>query len=131
MIDDVVLDASALLAALLNEPGEKMVQSAITGGGVVAMSAVNLSEVMGKLHGLGAPGVEASNRIYHFGIDIVEFHHGHAMHAASLEAELRGRGLSLADRACLALARTRDWPVLTAQRAWAALDLGMEIRLIR
>ena len=52
MIEDVVLDASALLAALFAEPGERVDQSAITGGGVVAMSAVNYSEVMGKLQGI-------------------------------------------------------------------------------
>jgi PIN domain nuclease of toxin-antitoxin system len=63
VIDDFFLDASAMLAALSDEPGEGVVRAAITGGGEVAMSAVNYAELIGKLHGLGAAGVEALNRI--------------------------------------------------------------------
>lgn len=95
------------------------------------MSAVNYSEVIGKLHGLGATGEGALNRIFHLGLDIADFDYGQAMQVAALETELRGCGLSLADRACLALARTRDWPVLTAQRAWTKLNIDIDVRLIR
>ncbi len=50
---------------------------------------------------------------------------------AKLYPQTRNRGLSLADRACLALALDKGWPVMTADRAWAGLDIDVEVEMIR
>lgn len=64
-------------------------------------------------------------------VEVTPFHEAHAGVAGELRPRTRSRGLSLADRACLATAMLRDGPALTADRAWEGLEVGVEIRLIR
>lgn len=123
-----VLDASALLAFLHGEPGEAQVSASLDGA---RLSAVNWSEVLQKslqrevdIDGMQQEFVEV-------GVVFEPFSSQQAEIAARLWTETRGQGLSLADRACLALALERQSPVLTADRAWAELDLGLDIRVIR
>ncbi len=130
MAERFVLDTSALLALLFEEPGRDVVQAAIAGGDT-AMSAVNFAEVVGKLSRLGDGGARASGVIRSLGMEIVDFDHAQAAQVGKLEPVLHRRNVSLADRACLVLARTRGWPVLTADHPWASLDIGVEVRLIR
>ena len=128
----VVLGTSALLASMLDEPGGHAV-AAILGSGVpLLMSAVNLAEAVGKLarrHGITAEG--AKDRVLALGIEVVPFGAEQAVEVGALEPALRGRDVSLGDRACLVLARVRELPVVTADRPWASLDIGVEVRLIR
>lgn len=126
--DETVLDASAVLAFLQEEPGSDIVAGLIAGA---VISAVNLSEVVAKLteKGLDATAVEAV--LGSLGLDVVAFDTTLAVAAGLLRAETRAAGLSLGDRACLALARRRGATALTADRAWVRLAHGVRVRLVR
>ncbi len=123
-----VLDASALLAFLHDEPGAGQVSAVLDGARV---SAVNWSEVLQKsLRRLASiEGMEQDFR--DIGVIFEPFTATQAALAASFWSDTHQLGLSLADRACLALARESSAQVLTADRAWSQLDLGVEIRIIR
>lgn len=124
----VVLDASAALAYLRREPGAERVQSVL---GRAVLSSVNSAEAAQKLLELGEDERVVRASLDHLGIEIADFDLPQAMVAASLRRETRALGLSLGDRGCLALAKVRGLSVLTADRAWAAVDAGVEIVLIR
>jgi PIN domain nuclease of toxin-antitoxin system len=124
----IVLHASALLTFLFREAGEDRVAEVVDGS---CISAVNLCEVLGRFASDGHDPVEVLNRIQETSIEIVPFDSDQAALAAGLAPALRPRGLSLGDRACLALAVSRAVPALTADRAWIDLDVGVEVRLIR
>ncbi len=131
---EAVLDASALLAHLLDEPGGEVVTKQIGTGAVI--SAVNLTEALVRVTDRGADPVQTASEwdqsgLIHSSILIEEFTYDDSVEAARLRPLTRHLGLSLADRACLALARRLDFPVLTADQAWSDLDLGVEIRVIR
>ena len=125
---DVVLDASAVLALLHREAGADVVLRHLDNG---LVSAVNLAEVAARLADHRMPAAEIREVVGSIGVEIVPFDEPRAYDAASLRPLTRAKGLSLGDRACLALARERGVPAVTANRAWAALDLGIEIELIR
>jgi PIN domain nuclease of toxin-antitoxin system len=124
----IVLDASALLAFLFREPGHEQVEERIDRS---CLSAVNLSEVLGRFARDGKDVARVSRRIADTTIEIVPFSVEHAEVAASLVPATRALGLSLGDRACLALATTRRLAALTADRTWVELDLGISIELVR
>lgn len=126
-----VLDASALLAFLLDEPGKAVVLAAILEDSV--MSTVNFAEVATRYVRLGAgPQVIADLRAG-LPIPLIPFDEDLAEAVALLYPVASKAGLSLADRGCLALARRMDLPALTADRAWAkvAAEVGVEVELIR
>lgn len=122
------IDASALLALLFAEPGAEAVADAIAGG--AAISAVNLSEVATVLvrHSRDPEHILVPVRQQ---LTVEAFTDGDALAAASLYPATVSRGLSLGDRACLALARRLGMTALTAEHAWAELELGIEVQLIR
>jgi PIN domain nuclease of toxin-antitoxin system len=124
----IVLDASALLAFLFREVGQERVAEVVERS---CLSAVNLCEVLGRFARDRHDPVEVLSRIRETSIEIVPFDAGQAVLAAALAPVLRPRGLSLGDRACLALAVSRGVPALTADRAWIDLDIGVEVRVIR
>jgi PIN domain nuclease of toxin-antitoxin system len=123
-----VLDASALLALLFEEPGHDRVALAADGA---AVSTVNLAEVLTRFVRAGHPVGPVLKNLDTYAIEWVAFDDVHAAEVAALWPRTRRAGLSLADRACLALAIDRGLPVLTADRAWAELGLPIDIRLIR
>lgn len=125
---DVVLDASAVLAYLQGEPGGETVAKHLT---TASIGAVNYSEVIGKLTDKGLDAANVDAVLASIGLDVVEFDREQARDAGFLRAVTRKRGLSLGDRACLALGRARGVPVLTADRAWADVDAGVKVRLLR
>ena len=88
------------------------------------MSTVNLTEVLAKMVDVGATAEDAMADIEALGLNlaIVEFDRDGAVAAAALRARTKRLGLSLGDRACLATARSRSLPVLTADQAWAKLE---------
>lgn len=97
------------------------------------MSAVNLSEVAAKLVDIGMAETEIRDAIEPLGVEVVTFDREAAVAAGFLRRESRRAGLSLGDRACLALGRERGLPVLTSDTAWASLDFGAgpEIVMLR
>lgn len=123
-----VLDASAVLAYLHQEPGWEVVRAVI---GEACICAVNWSEVAQKTVQKGLNAEAARDLLAEVGLDILPFTASQAETAAYLWEKSRNFGLSLADRACLALAIERQTPVLTADRTWAGLELGIEVRLLR
>ena len=124
----MVVDASALLALVNAEPGMSVVSEAIPGA---AVSAVNLSEVIAKLTEGGMPEGEIGESLIGLGLDVVAFDADQAYAAGLLRPRTRSRGLSFGDRACIALGIRLGYEVLTADRSWAGLDLGIDVQLIR
>lgn len=124
-----VLDASALLAFLKQEGGDEQVAMAITNGAVI--SAVNFSEVVSKLSDGGMPEVAIHDALDPISLNIIDFDVNLAYQVGSLRPLTKGAGLSLGDRACLALARYLNLPALTADQGWKDLSLGIEVEVIR
>ncbi len=124
----IALDASALLAFLFREAGHELVAAHIDN---CCLSAVNFSEVIGRFVQDGHPAELALQRIAASKIEIVPFAGAEAALAASLLPLTKAAGLSLADRACLALALSRQIPALTADRAWLDVVVGVQVLTIR
>ena len=123
----VVLDASAVLALLQEEQGADEVEGLLDGA---SMSCVNLSEVIQKAeqHGVETEGLEYD--LEALGIEFRDFHVAMARPTAELWSG--GMGLSLGDRACLALAKANDATAITADGRWMMIDgLDVEVRVIR
>jgi PIN domain nuclease of toxin-antitoxin system len=129
----VVLDASALLALLRHEDGGERVAKELPRG--AAISALNWAEVLARLVDLGGDPVEITARALPAAaaaaVEVVPFDDAGARETARLQSKTRSLGLSLADRAALALAKSRGIPVLTADRAWRSLRLPIKIEVIR
>ena len=126
-MSDVVLDASALLAALAQEPRAERWSVKVSGA---TMSAVNLSEVIAKLADVGWPEQEIKAMIEPLSLSIVPFDAASAYDSGLLRPLTKRAGLSFGDRACLALAVRTNLPVLTADRAWAKIDVGAQIMIM-
>ena len=122
-------DASAILAVLFDEHGADASEQGISDG--AAMSAINVAEVLTRLVDFGADLDDAWEAFASLPITVIDADANLAVEMARLRPITRAAGLSLGDRACLALGRLRGEPVLTADRRWATLDLGVEVRLIR
>lgn len=129
-----VLDASALLAYLQGEPGAEVVADALVQK--AAISAVNWAETLSKLaeHGQDPDFVTTQLReqgLLDRALIIYSVDEALGCHIAKLRTTTRSLGLSLGDRACLALALKLNLPALTSDRVWENLSLGVEIRVIR
>jgi len=123
-----VLDASAILAVLNGEPGEKKVIPLLTES---AVSSVNLTEVAAKLLEAGMDEASSQIAVSVLGIgEIVDFTEDSAWEAAQLRPPTKQYGLSLGDRACLALARKLNVPAVTADKEWSKFKL-CKVTLIR
>jgi PIN domain nuclease of toxin-antitoxin system len=127
-VSDVVLDASALIAYLRNEPGGAEIATMLPGS---VISAVNLTEVVTRMIDTGLSFGQANEIVTETSVATVPFDEPQAFAAGALRIPTRARGLSLGDRACLGLARLLGVPALTADRRWSDLDIGVEVRLIR
>jgi len=123
-----VLDSSAVLAVVLNEPGAGLVKTGVKGVGI---SAVNLAEVVSKLSDQLFGKDQIDLIVGGLGLQVAPFDESQAIVAGQLRRATRHLGLSLGDRACLALAIREKAAVITADRSWAGLDLGIEIKVIR
>jgi ribonuclease VapC len=124
----VVIDASALLALLFEEPGHQIVGEALSHS---IMSAVNLAEVASRLYFLGAEKQAAQNMLSDLPIEIVPFTAEHAYSVGLLRLATKAHGLSVGDRACLATAEDLKLPVLTCDRSWSLLKLTVPVQVIR
>lgn len=124
----VVLDASAVLAVYFGEPGADQVRAALPGA---LLSSVNYAEVIGKCLDRGESLGVVLRKLAAMGAVVVAYDAQMARRAGELRPLTRRLGMSLADRACLALAERERLPALTAARSWKRLDLDIGIRLIR
>jgi PIN domain nuclease of toxin-antitoxin system len=113
---------------LVGEPFTRFDPERLAGASV---SAINLSEVLTRMLDIGMPESETAAAVAKLNFRIVAFDEPQAHAAARLRAATRHAGLSLADRACLALGLTLGKPVVTADRVWGDLDIGVEVILIR
>lgn len=127
IVSEPVLDSSALLAFLLKDSGAETVEQVLPGG---IISAINLAEVISKLCEMGAPAERAWEAVEETGVQVIATDAMQACEIGGLRPPTRHLGLSLGDRACLALARRLERTVYTADRAWTKLA-GFDITLIR
>jgi PIN domain nuclease of toxin-antitoxin system len=130
-VSKFVLDASALLALLNDEPGAERLPAESELMSSAVMSTVNLAEAQGKLVSSGIPPKQAWEALLAPLGEVSDFSHEHAKRAGTLLPQTRALGLSLGGRACLSLALALGVPVYTADRQWAKLDLGIPIHVIR
>lgn len=124
----VVLDASAVLAVLNAETGAEVV-TAVLGDAVV--SAVNYAEVVSKLAERGVSLADIKEALTSINTRVIDFDLLLAERAGTLRMETRHLGLSLGDRACLALAERERVPALTCDRSWVGAVSTIEVRAIR
>jgi len=127
-MNEVVLDASALLAFLNQEKGSEIITQYLDRS---AMSSINLSEVIAKLVDRNMPEEVIQELVSQLKIDIIPVDQEQAVTVGFLRSQTRSKGLSLGDRICLALGLQLNLPVLTTDRAWEKVSLSIEVRLIR
>jgi PIN domain nuclease of toxin-antitoxin system len=128
-VAETVLDASALLAVLQAEPGAEPIAAALKGGAFI--STVNLSEVVSKLADARVPEGDIRTIIDSLGLHTVDFDSELAYSAGLLRPATRQAGLSLGDRACLALALQLGAEAFTTDRAWTDLRLDVVVHVVR
>jgi ribonuclease VapC len=127
-VSDYVLDASAVIAYLQQEPGWSRVESLIQEQRCHLLT-VNLAEILSRLSDWNVPVHELKQHIDGLEMILTAFDAELAVAAAELRRPTRPLGLSLGDRACLALARKLDATAVTADRPWLNLDAALDIRV--
>jgi ribonuclease VapC len=123
-----VLDASALLALIWSEPGSEVITKVIDDA---AISAVNWAETISKLKERGIDLAAARPMLGELSLTVVPFDESQAFAAGALRGATTHLGLSIGDRACLALAAALGTAAFTADRAWGKLDAGVEVVVVR
>jgi len=125
---EYVLDASALLAVMLGEPGADAVNAVLDRAKI---GAVNLSEVVAKLQERGVPDDAIDLSLADLDLPVVPFDKDQAMRAGKLRLATRSAGLSLGDRACLAVADSLGAVAITTDQAWTKLSVDIKISFAR
>lgn len=125
-----MLDASAVLALLFEEPGAEITRTYLRAG---VIGAANLAEVLAKLSDHGLPAPDAARAVAILGLEVVPMTEAQAQRSTGMRVATRTAGLSLGDRACLALAAELGAPALTADRGWAGIAeaTGVKVEVIR
>lgn len=122
------MDSSAILAIFFEENGRELVMPRVP---YALICSVNMTEIITRLIDRGGQPLSAQTQLEQLALSVIDFDRNLAIQAGLLRDATRHKGLSLGDRACLALAMREKLPVMTADRAWADLDLGVEVVLIR
>jgi PIN domain nuclease of toxin-antitoxin system len=126
----VVLDTSAVLAYLFNEVGADKVYPVLEAGSGI-ISSVNYAELVGKLIDQTMPLDVIREILFDLELEIAEYNEAQAFATGTLLTVSKAYGLSLGDRACLALGMVMKLPILTADRVWLNVPLSTEVRVIR
>lgn len=124
----IVLDASAILAALFGEDGGDKVREITS---KCLLSTVNLEEVRTRLLDRGHDALDIAAYLRLFNLEIVDFTHAQSIESSNLRALTRSAGLSLGDRACLALAMERNAVAVTTDKQWGKVEIPVRVQLIR
>jgi len=127
-MNEYVLDASALLTILNQEPGKERVEAIL---GQATVSTVNVAETIGKLLDAGMTGADARASVELLHLEVIDFDLEMAQVAGSLKQSTKKLGLSLGDRCCLALGIVRGSIVVTADRLWSRLRLDVQVEVLR
>ena len=122
------LDSSAILALLNEEPGKDRVKLVLRDS---IVSSVNYCEVLTKLGDAGFTAAESIEIFRLLNLIVINFDRETARTAAQLRSKTKRQGLSLGDRSCLALAIVRNVKVITAERVWSKLKIGVKIEVVR
>lgn len=125
---DYVLDASAVLAVIQEEPGAERIEAHLDTG---CISAVNLAEIVGKLQDRGLGDSEIDELVALLDLDTRILDKEGAVFMGKLRQTTKLAGLSLGDRACLALAHSLGATAITMDRTWKSLDIGVPIEVAR
>jgi PIN domain nuclease of toxin-antitoxin system len=128
-MNEIVLDASAVLAVIQNERGAEKLTASVLGNAVI--STVNLAEVQSKLVKNGYSPTQGWQDALRLVPSVQSFTANHARIAGDLIATTERFGLSLGDRSCLALAIALNAPVYTTEQTWKNLQVGVQIHVIR
>ena len=123
-----VLDTSAVLAMLWREPGAERVRAVILDA---VISAVSLAEVVAKLSERTSSVGTIDRALDQIAPEVLPFDKEQARLSGLMRPETRKLGLSLGDRSCLALARQIGATVMTADRTWTGVSVGVSVELIR
>lgn len=123
-----VLDASAILTVINGETGVETVLDLLPHA---IISAVNLSEVVAKLQERGGSDAAIVSIISDVNTEVIPFDKSLAIAAGKLKVQTRSKGLSSGDRACIALAMSRNATAVTADRAWADLQGISKVLVVR
>jgi ribonuclease VapC len=124
----IVLDASALLAFLRREVGHEVVNAQL---GQACISAINFAEALARMSTFGFAPRDLRVQLDSTGLQVIDFDVAQSIVVAEIREPMRKAGIGIADCCCLALGLHLALPVLTADRAWTALDLGVTVQLIR
>jgi PIN domain nuclease of toxin-antitoxin system len=124
-----VLDASAVLAVVFQEPGHERVDEEIEDGAYIL--TVNLAEVVATMQQRGLSEARIRAILSTIRAQLVPFDEDLAYRAGLLRSATRAAGLSLGDRACLALAERLGLPAMTSDRVWSSLQIGIQVDVIR
>jgi ribonuclease VapC len=124
----MILDASAVMAVVLDQPGAEKVVARL---GESIISAANYSEALTSMLSKGISASSAETILDELKLRIEPVTASHARAAAMMWPITKTAGLSLGDRICLALALERGEEILTSDRAWATVDHGAKVTLIR
>lgn len=127
-MSEVVVDASAILALLNQETGSEDVLKFM---GKAAISTVNLSEVIAKLADAGIPEEDIRQILSNLNLEVIDFNEEQALKAGIMRPITKSIGLSFGDRACLTLGIILNQPVLTTDRLWGSINVGIEVRVVR
>lgn len=125
---DYVLDASAVLAVIQEEPGAERIEAHLDTG---CISAVNLAEIVGKLQDRGLGDNEIDELLALLDLDTRILDREGAVFMGKLRQSTKLAGLSLGDRACLALAHSFGATAITMDRAWKDLEIGVAVEVAR
>lgn len=123
-----VVDASVVLAVVREEPGSDVALSKLDNA---LISSVNVCEVLYKIVASGGSMESAQWIIGKLPIVSIPFCNEQALVAASIHKKTHRKGISFADRACLALGLTHDVPVLTGERKWQSLGIDVKVETFR